>query len=43
MLLKLAHNLNVPPYICSIKEAQVPDKPVPNLFELDLLTIPASS
>jgi hypothetical protein len=29
--------------ISSIKEVQVPDDPVPSLFELDLLTIPASS
>jgi hypothetical protein len=43
MLLKWAHNANVPPYISSIKEVQVPDEPVPSLFELDLLTIPASS
>jgi len=43
MLLKWAHNVIVPPHISSIKEAQVPDEPVPSLYELDLLTIPASS
>jgi hypothetical protein len=43
MFLKWAHNVNVPVYISSIKEVQVPDDPVPSLFELDLLTMPASS
>jgi len=30
-------------YISSTKEVQVPDEPVPSLFKLDLLIIPASS
>jgi len=40
IFLKWAHNVIVPPYISSIKEAQVPDEPVPRMFALDLLTIP---